>query len=134
MKRGKKISKEGEVAITLNDFFSNIVKNFNVSEHNENTLHHRFFNHPTLKAFLKYKNYPSILTTRCATKHLSNFYFSEVDKKYVIKEIKNLKTNKVVQDLDITVNILKENADFFAEQIFYQFNEAFLQSFQLLSN
>ena len=53
-----------------------------------------------------------------------SFYFSHVDKNTVLKEIKNLNLNKVVQDLDIPVKILKENADFFSDYIYLQFNEA----------
>ena len=48
----------------------------------------------------------------------SSFYFSHV------KEIKKLNLNKAVQDSDIPVKILKENADFFADYIYLQFNEA----------
>ena len=54
----------------------------------------------------------------------SSFYFSHVDKNTVLKEIKKLNLNKAVQDSDIPVKILKENADFFADYIYLQFNEA----------
>ena len=35
-----------------------------------------------------------------------------------------MNSNKAVQDTDIAVKILKENAEFFAEFIYLQFNEA----------
>ena len=54
----------------------------------------------------------------------SDFYFSHVDKSTVLIEIKKLNLNKVVRDLEIPVKILKENADFFADYIYLQFNEA----------
>ena len=54
----------------------------------------------------------------------SSFYFSHVDKNTFLKEIKKLNLNKAVQDSDIPVKILKENADFFADYIYLQFNEA----------
>ena len=88
--------------------------NLNIPEHHVNALHHSLSNHLTLNAILKYKNHPSIDTIRCATKHLSSFYFLQVDKKTVIKDIKNLKISKAVQDSDIPVVSLKENAEFFA--------------------
>ena len=47
-----------------------------------------------------------------------------MDKNTVIKEIKKLNSNKAVQDTDIPVKILKENAEFFVECIYLQFNEA----------
>ena len=54
----------------------------------------------------------------------SSFYFSHVHKNTVLKELKKLNINKAVQDSDIPVKILKENADFFADYIYLQFNEA----------
>ena len=57
-------------------------------------------------------------------KHIANFYFGKVDKNTVLKQIKNLKRNKTVRDTVVSVNILKNNADFFSEQICLQFNDA----------
>ena len=45
-----------------------------------------------------------------------------------MKEIKNLEVSKSVQDSDIPVKILKENAEFFAEQICCQFKEGVFSS------
>ena len=46
-----------------------------------------------------------------------------LNKNTVLKEIKKLNLSKAVQDSDIPVKILKENADFFADYIYLQFNE-----------
>ena len=52
-------SKEAEVANTLNNFFSTIIKNLKIPEYYaENNLPPNFSRHPTLKAILKYKNHP----------------------------------------------------------------------------
>ena len=59
---------------------------------------------------------------------MSSFHFCNVEKNTVLKEIRNLKTNKAVQDTDIPVKVLKENADFFAEHICLQFNEMICSS------
>ena len=80
--------------------------------------------HPTLNAILKYKNHPSMRVIKRFSQRFSSFYFSHVDKNTVLKEIKKLNLNKAVQDSDIPVKILKENADFFADYIYLQFNEA----------
>ena len=93
-----------------------------------NALHRRLSSHPTLKAILKYNNYPSINTIRCATKHLSGFYFYQVNKKTIIKEMENLEISKAVQDSDIRVKILKENPKFFAEQLCCKLNEVICSS------
>ena len=51
-------------------------------------------------------------------------YSTRFNIKKRFKEIKNLNLNKAVYDSDIPVKILKENADFFADYIYLQFNEA----------
>ena len=110
---------------TLNKFFSNIVKNLKIPERFvNNSLPHSLSSHPTLKAILKYRDYPSIPVIKRFSQRISSFYFSAVDKNTVLKEIKKLNSNKAVQDTDIPVKILKENAEFFAEYIYLQFNEA----------
>ena len=45
-----------------------------------------------------------------------------------LKKIRKLKMNKAVHDTDIPVRILKENAEYFAEYICFQFNEAICAS------
>ena len=42
--------------------------------------------------------------------NVSQGFFSYADKKTVLKEIKKLNLNKAVQDSDIPVKVLKENA------------------------
>ena len=53
-----------------------------------------------------------------------SFYFSQVDKNTVLKEVRKILMSKEVQDTDIPEKILKENAEHFAEYICLQFNEA----------
>ena len=45
-------------------------------------------------------------------------FIKRFNKNILLKEIKKLNLNKAVQDSDITVKILKENADFFADSIY----------------
>ena len=122
-------SNENEVAKTFNDFFSNIVKNLKIPEYQcEDDLHNRLSSHPALQAILKYRNHPSINNIRNSSQRFSSFYFSQVDTNTVLKEIRRLSAKKAVQDTDIPVKVLKENAEFFAEQICRQFNEAICSS------
>ena len=72
---------------------------------------------------MKYRNHPSINTIRRFSQGNRGFYFSRVDKNTVLKEIRKLSSKKAVQETDIPVKVLKENANFFAEQIFLQFND-----------
>ena len=72
-----------------------------------------------VKAVFKYKNHWSIVSIRCLSHRVSNFNFSCIDKNKVLK-----KTTKTSQDNDLTVKVLKENADYFSEFICIQFNDS----------
>ena len=103
-------SDEVKVANSLNNFFSNIIKNLKLPEYFvEDKLSHSLSSHPTLKAVLRYKNQRSIkvIKHKCSSMRFSSFYFSQVDKNTVLKEIRKLNMNKAVQDKAIPVKILK---------------------------
>ena len=118
-----------EVANTLNNFFSTIIKNLKIPEYYaENKLPPSLSRHPTLKAILKCKNHLSRSIIKRFCERFSSFHFSQVDKNTVLKEITKVSLNKSVQDTDIPVKILKENADYFAEHICLQFNETICSS------
>ena len=122
-------SDEWKGANTLNNFFSNIIKNFKLPEYYvEDKLSHNLWSHPILKAILKYNNHPSIKVIKSFSTRFSSFYSLQVGKSTVLKEIRKLNMNKAVKDTDIPVKILKENAKCFAEHICLQFNEAICAS------
>ena len=122
-------SKEVEVANTLSNFFSTIIKSLKIPEYYaQSNLPPNLSRHPTLKAILKYKNHPSISIVKRFSERFSSYHFSQVDKNTVLKEITKLSLNKSVQDTDIPVKILKENTDYFAEHICLQFNETICSS------
>ena len=56
------------------------------------------------------------------------FKFEFVDKEDILKEIKNLKTNKTKQNTDIPTNLIKEILDVFADFIFENLNDSISQS------
>ena len=90
-------SNENEVANTFDDFFSNIVKNLKIPEYQcENDLHSRLDSHPALQAVMKYRNHPSINIIRHFSQRYSSFYFSQVEKNTVLKEIRRLIFRKPV--------------------------------------
>ena len=119
------ISNDVEVANTLNNYFSNVVKNLKTPEKFvTDSLPQSLSRHQILNAVLKYKNHPSMHVIKKFSQRFSSFYFSHVDKNTVLKEIKKLNFSKAAQDSDISVTMLQENADFFADYIYLQFNEA----------
>ena len=88
-----------EVANTLNNYFSNVVKNLKIPEKFvTDSLPQSLSRHPTLNAILKCKNHPSMHVIKRFSQHFSSFYFSHVDQNTVFKEIKKLNLNKVEQD------------------------------------
>ena len=70
-----------------------------------------------LKAVLKNRDHPSIISISDSFHQASSSYFSCIDKNTVLKEIRSLSGTKASQNTDIPVKILKENADYFAEFI-----------------
>ena len=97
-------------------------------ESTQNDLHSRLSSHPALQAIMKYRNHPSINIIRHFSQSYSSFYFSQVEKNTVVEKIRRMSSKKAVQETNIPVKILKENADFFAEHICRQFNEAICSS------
>ena len=69
-------SKEVEVANTLNNFFSTIIKNLKIPEYYaENNLPPSLSRRPTLKAILKYKNHLSRSIIKRFCERFSSFHF-----------------------------------------------------------
>ena len=90
VKNEEVISDDVEVANTLNNYFSNVVKNLKIPEKFvTDSLPQSLSRHPTLNAILKYKNHPSMRVIKRFSQRFSSFYFSYVDKNTVLKEIKN---------------------------------------------
>ena len=91
---------ESGTAETLNDFFSKIVKNLNISRYCELDTVAANITKPTLRAILKYKDHPSILAiqSQCRAK---TFHFTEVETEGIKKEILKLNKNKASQVSDI---------------------------------
>ena len=114
-----------ELANTLNTFFFNTVKNLRIPEKFADHDHpHTLSRHPTLNSILKYKDHPTIRVIERVSQGFSSFYFSTVNKNTVLKEIRKLKSSKVVQDTDIHIKILKDNAEYSAKYICLQYSKA----------
>ena len=94
-----------ETAKVLNNFFSNIVQNLDISRYSNGKLLVINTNNATLKATLKYRNHPSIIAIRSKCKDKGNFNFIEVDQKQIEKEILKLDVNKASQSSDILIKV-----------------------------
>ena len=94
-----------ETAEVLNNFFSNIVQNLDISRYSNGEPLVSNTNDATLKAILKYRNHPSIIAIRSKCKDKGNFNFIEVDQKQIEKEILKLDVNKASQSSDIPIKV-----------------------------
>ena len=101
-----------ETAQVLNNYFSNIMQNLDISRYSNDEPLVSNNNYATLKAILKYRNHSSIIAIQSKCKDKGNFNFSEVDQKQIEKEILKLDVNKASQSSGIPIKGLKENSDF----------------------
>ena len=67
---------------------------------------------------MKYRFHPSIVAIKENCNSGSSFSFSQVERDEIMKEIDNLKTNKVTQSTDLPTKLFKENFDNFGDFIF----------------
>ena len=111
-----------ETAEVLNTFFGNIVTNIEIIQYSNFDLVINNVIDPTLRAILKYKDHPRILTIQNNCKNRIKFAFQEMDLESIEKGIDNLKINKESQSSDIPTKIIKENVDIFAEFLWKSIN------------
>ena len=78
------LTKDNSVAKVLNNFFSNIVKTLGISDYMHSHPLAKEVNDPTLRAIMKYRNHPSVLTILDKYKNNSIFTFSHVTKEEVL--------------------------------------------------
>ena len=116
------LTKDNSVAKVLNNLFSNIVKALGILDYMHSQSLAKEVNDLTLRAIMKYRNHPSVLTILDICKNNSIFTFSHVTKEEVLKEIGNLDTTKSSQVADISTKIIKQNLDIFASFICKTFN------------
>ena len=125
--KGKILKTESETAKSLNSFFSNILKNLNISRYSEFDPVTENIADPTLKAIFKYKDHPSILAIQSHCEK-ETFCFSEVNNKDIKKDMLKLHKNKASQHSDIPIKIIKENLDIFADFLCTNINSSFKSS------
>ena len=77
-----------------------------------------------MRGIAKYRTHPSISAIKENCNWSTCFNFSFVDKEDILKEIKNLKANKAIENTDISTKLIKENSDIFADFIFENLNDS----------
>ena len=77
---------------------------------------------------MKYKNHPSIIAIQNKFKGGDVFYFKELEKEKIQKEIYNLNSNKASQHSDIPTKIIKSNSDIFSDFQYKSINSSIKSS------
>ena len=92
---GTKILKnDKETAKVLNNLFSTIIQNLKIPQYKEQDPISTSISDSVIRTIAKYRAHPSIIAIKENYNSSTRFNFSFVDKKYILKEIKNLKANK----------------------------------------
>ena len=126
---GTKIKKnDKETAKVLNNFFSTIIQNLKIQQYKEHHLTSASIRDPVVRSIVKYRDHPSIIAIKENFNSSTPFNFLFVDKKDILREIKNLKVNKATQNTDIPTKLIKENSDIFADFIFENLNDSISHS------
>ena len=115
------LKKESEIAESLNDFFSNIVRSLNISKY---TCTKSNSSDPIIKTIEKYEHHPSIITIKNKCKDIKPFSFEILERNELLKEIRKLNTKKSSQESDIPTKIIKENAEIFTDFILSSLNDS----------
>ena len=97
---GELIKRDLEIAEVLNEFFSNIIQNLNITRYSNNKPFIDNIKDSTMKVILKYRNHPSIAAIRNQCRNSDSFSFTD-DKKEVEQLILHQDANKVFQSSDI---------------------------------
>ena len=119
------ISRRKEFAEIFNTFFVNAVSKLGIVINESLLANSVETNDPIVNIIDRYKTHPSIrLIKNHATQLDNRFSFEQITYEDIHKGIKKLDCTKVSHGTDIASNIIKENADIFANFLYFNHNKA----------
>ena len=95
-------------ASVLNEFFSNIITTLEIPYYNEMKPVSHNIGDPLIKAIIKYRLHPSIMPIKENCHSDLSFSFSQVKRDEIMKQINNLKTNKVTQSTNTPTKLIRK--------------------------
>ena len=119
------ISNDGQLSEIFNEFFSNAVKNLNISVHfaSSSSDHSILSNEdPILNAISKYKKHPSIQRIKDNFKENDIFSFKPTDVISVCKEIDRLDLSKSASFDSLPAKVIKDLKNIISPEIAHYFN------------
>ena len=111
-----------EAAVTLNSFFTNAIKNLDISRSLCSDQLMGKLKNPALKAIFEYQKYPSIIAIQNSYRKDQVFKFSKVREDDNKNEILKSNINKASQSTDIPTKITKEKSDISGKYLGTSFN------------
>ena len=118
----KIISNDKELARNFNEFFVNILPNLSINTNHSFFINTGNENDPIAKAIAKYKSHPSIISIKRFLEN-SDSSFQHVPKDKIIKTIKKLDPQKVIQSNDIPTKLIKSFSGFFSDYFYINLNK-----------
>ena len=114
----------------LNTFFLNNVRNLKIPEYTTCDPLFEKNSDPFLKSIVKYRNHPNILKIGevCHSNSATNFSFSIVQRKQILKEITRISLSKLGHSTDTPTKIITPNSGIFADFILISFNQSIANS------
>ena len=106
--KNKIISNDDKVAEEFSTFFENVVKSLNIKPRNLSLGNTTNLSDPVEIAIKKFENHPSVMVIRENINLNQEFFFKEVEVDKILKEIRNLDSNKSGTFQNIPSNRLKE--------------------------
>ena len=126
---GEYVKTDMKTAEVFNSFFSNILKGLKIPQYSNFDPIAQNIEDPILKAIVKYKSHPNILTIQAKYKGKNKFSFIEVTTQDIEKEIFDLETKKETSQISyIPTKIIKENVDVFADVLCTSINSSIKSS------
>ena len=119
------ISRSKDVVEMFNTFFVNAVSNLDIVINESLLVNSVETNDPIVHIIDRYKTHPNIrLIKEHATQLDNRFSFEQITYEDTHKQIRKLDCTKASQGTDIPSNIIKENADIFANFLYFNYNKA----------
>ena len=111
------ISKDEEVAETLNDYFVTVTDSLGLTENCEIITSTEGVTDPIDQTLIKYSNHPSIRKIRSLVQNDSLFHFNNVSVQEMETEIGRLNPSKAMTFKNIAPKVLKGSSDTCAESL-----------------
>ena len=90
----KIIENDENTASILKEVFSNIITTLGIPQYNETKPVSHNIGGPLMKVIMKYRFHPSIVAIKKNCNSGLSFSFSQIERREIMNEINNLKTNK----------------------------------------